>query len=509
MSVSDRARLFRRSVRLGGLFDALADIHGDRRLVTQAEPISLAGGRTELSYRQAAGVVARASEVLAPRCHGGRRIVVRGGNDYGFFLTCVAVAHAGGVVVPVNPRMRDEEVDYVVEDAGAEVIDVATLGAELEASDVTGTTPAEEPSEEVAGIFYTSGTTGKPKGAELTHEALVNPASLGALWPARLRRDEAVVALPIAHIMGFAALVGAAGTGVPVYFLPRFSPRAVLDAIEERRSTVFIGVPAMYRMMLEAGAEDRDLSSVRVWISGADVMPPDLARRFKKMGAAATLPFVGRTVGEATFAQGYGMVELGGASSMKVSPPGTSLGLGDFLGVSMLGWDSRVVDEAGNDVEPGEVGELLVKGPHVLRRYHGDPEKTNETLTDEGWVRTGDLARRGRFGAVRFAGRKKDVLMHGGYSVYPAEVEEALRGHPEVADAAVVGQPDVVKGEVPVAFVRREPGAALDNQALIAHADEQLADYKVPVKVVFVDEFPRTGTGKVAKQVLREQLESD
>lgn len=509
MSVLDRARLFRRGVRLGGLFDALVDVHGDRRLVTQAEPISLTGGLTELDHGQAAAVVARASEVLAPRCHGGRRMVVRGGNDYGFFLACVAVARAGGVVVPVNPRMRDEEVDYVVEDAGAEIVDVATLGAEVDASDATGASPAADSSDEVAGIFYTSGTTGKPKGAELTHDALVNPASMGVLWPSGLRRDEVVVALPIAHIMGFAALVGAAGTGVPVYFLPHFSPRAVLDAIEERRSTVFIGVPAMYRMLLEAGAEGRDLSSVRVWISGADVMPPDLARRFKKMGAAATLPFVGRTVGEATFAQGYGMVELGGASSMKVSPPGTSLGLGDFLGLSMLGWDTRVVDEAGNDVDSGEVGELLVKGPHVLRRYHGDPEKTSETVTDEGWVRTGDLARRGRFGTVRFAGRKKDVLMHGGYSVYPAEVEEALRAHPGVADAAVVGRPDEVKGEVPVAFVRREPGSALDEQSVIAHAGEHLADYKVPARVVFVDEFPRTGTGKVAKQVLREQLDSD
>lgn len=509
MNLLDRARLLRRGVRLGRLFDALADIHGDRRLVTQAEPVSLTGGLTELGYRQAAGVVARASEVLAPRCHGGRRVVVRGGNDYGFFLACVAVARAGGIVVPVNPRMRDEEVDYVVDDAGADVVEVATLEAELEASDVTGTMPTEDASDEVAGIFYTSGTTGKPKGAELTHEALVNPASMGALWPSGLRRDEAVVALPIAHIMGFAALVGTAGTGVPVYFLPRFSPRAVLDAIEERRSTVFIGVPAMYRMMLEAGAGERDLSSVRVWISGADVMPPDLARRFKKMGAAATLPFVGRTVGEATFAQGYGMVELGGASSMKVSPPGTSLGLGDFLGLSMRGWDTRVVDEAGHDVESGEVGELLVKGPHVLRRYHGDPEKTSETVSDEGWVRTGDLVRRGRFGAVRFAGRKKDVLMHGGYSVYPAEVEEALRAHPDVADAAVVGQPDAVKGEVPVAFVRREPGAAVDEQAVIAHAGEHLADYKVPARAIFVEEFPRTGTGKVAKAVLREQLESD
>lgn len=506
MSIRDRARLLRKQVRLGELLDQLAGVHHDRRLVEQPEPILLTGGARSLSYDEAAHVVARASEVLAPECAGGRRVVVRGPNDYGFFLACVAVSRAGGVVVPVNPRMHEDEVAHVVGDADATVIDLERLDEDLKDPTVTGVTPPQPAVDEVAGIFYTSGTTGRPKGARLTHEALVDPASRGALWPVRLRRDEFVISLPIAHIMGFAALVGAAGTGIPVYFLPRFSPRAVLDAIEDRRATGFIGVPAMFRMMLEAGAEERDLSSVRFWISGADVMPPGLADRFKKLGAMMTLPFVGRSLGEAMFAQGYGAVELGGAASTKVSLPGMRLGLGDVVGWSRFGRRMRVVDESGREVATGDVGELLVKDSRALRGYHGDAEATRQVLTEDGWVRTGDLVRKDRFGVIHFAGRKKDVLMHGGYSVYPPEVEEALRGHPAVADVAVVGKPDEVKGEVPVAFVRLAPSAAVTEDDILAWGRQHLADYKAPRQVVFVDDLPVTGTGKVAKQELRRRL---
>lgn len=496
---------------LGELLDHLARVHGARRLVEQPGPIRLAGGSSVLSFDEAAQVVARASGVLAPICHGGRQVVVRGPNDYGFFLACLAVARAGGVVVPVNPRMSEDEISHVVADADAAVVDLEQLDHELPDSTLPDSTgpggmPPHSSASEVAGIFYTSGTTGTPRGARLTHEALVDPASLGALWPARLRRDELVISLPIAHIMGFAALVGAAGTGIPVYFIPRFSPGVVIDAIESRRATGFMGVPAMYRMMLEAGAEERDLSSVRVWISGADVMSPDLARRFKKLGATVTLPVFGRSIGEAAFAQGYGAVELGGAASAKVSLPGIGLGLGDFVGWSLLGRRMRVVDDEGRDLPVGAVGELLVKRRGVLRGYHGDPEATRQVLMEDGWVRTGDLASRGRLGAVRFAGRKKDVLMHGGYSVYPPEVEEALRSHPGVADAAVVGRPDEVRGEVPVAFVQPAVGASVTEEELLAWARERLSDYKAPAEVFLVDELPRTGTGKVAKHRLRDRL---
>jgi acyl-CoA synthetase (AMP-forming)/AMP-acid ligase II len=326
-------------------------------------------------------------------------------------------------------------------------------------------------------------------------------AAAGALPTQLLLRGEAVIGLPVAHIMGFAVILGLASAGLPVYFLPRFRPTDVLDAIESRHSSVFIGVPAMYRMLLEAGAEDRDLSSVRIWGSGADAMPSELAQKFKSLGATASLPVVG-PIGEALFFEGYGMVELGGGAAAKISPPLIDLGLGESLGFPLPGYKFRVVDDEGKNVPTGEVGELLIKGPGVTRGYYGDAAATQSTLTEDGWLRTGDLARKGLLGAVAFAGRKKDVIKHGGYSVYALEVESALEEHPDVLEAAVLGLPDERKGEIPVAAVRIEPGARFSEKKLKEWAASRLSDYKVPQRIVKVDELPRTGTNKVQKREL-------
>jgi len=256
-------------------------------------------------------------------------------------------------------------------------------------------------------------------------------------------------------------------------------------------------------MLLEAGAESRDLSSVRAWGSGADAMPADLAAKFKSLGATASLPFVG-SIGEALFFEGYGMVESGGGAAVKASPPMLNLGLGESLGFPMPGYKFRVVDEDGNDVGAGQIGELLLKGPGVTKGYWGDTAATEAALTADGWLRTGDLARKGVMGAVVFAGRKKDVIKHGGYSVYALEVERTLEEHPDVLEAAVLGLTDARKGQVPVAAVRLKPGATFDEEALRAWADERLSEYKVPQRIVPVDELPRTGTNKVQRQELLE-----
>ncbi|MFM7064354.1 MAG: AMP-binding protein, partial [Actinomycetes bacterium] len=240
-----------------------------------------------------------------------------------------AVARAGRLPAPVNQQMSAAEVDHVVADSGAALVvrDVAELrtGPGSRARPPVPTAPSPD---DVAALFYTSGTTGRPQGAALTHRGLVGQVSSAAAWPGALRRDELVVSLPVAHIMGFVALLAPAVAGVPVWFQPRFSATGVLDAIEQRRCTAFIGVPAMYRMLLEAGAADRNLTSVRAWMSGAEVMPADLAKQFKSFGATARLPFVG-AVGEALFVEAYGMVEIGGGAAAKVSPPLLPVGLGD------------------------------------------------------------------------------------------------------------------------------------------------------------------------------------
>ena len=473
-----------RDLTLGSLLERLAAFHGGGRLVTEA-------GSDDLSYAAAADRVAAWAGAVAERVDPGDRVVLVLPNTYDLLLACLAVSRAGAIPVPVNDRMRPDEIEHVVDDSGAHLV-VRDLGDLAGAAPLAEAVPTDASA--VAALFYTSGTTGKPKGAELSHKALLGSAAAGALNPERLVHPEAVVGLPIAHIMGFAALVGLGCGGIPVYFLPRFRAADVLDALEERRSALFIGVPAMYRMLWEAGAPDRDLSSVRVWISGADAMPSDLAQAFRKLGASVRLPIVG-SLGDALFVEGYGMVETGGGAAMKLSAPlvGESL-------IPLPGYKFRVVDDQGDEVAVGSEGELWMKGPGVLKGYWGSPEATAAAVTADGWLRTGDLVRRGPLGTATFAGRKKDVFMHGGYSVYALEVEHALEEHPEVHEAAVVGLPDERKGAIPAAAVRVEGGASLTPDELIEWAGERLSPYKAPQRVLFVDDLPRTGTTKVQKQ---------
>jgi long-chain acyl-CoA synthetase len=433
---------------------------------------------------------------IAERTEPGERVVIATPNGYTQFLLTVAASRAGRLPAPVNDQMSAKEVDHVVADSEASL--VIRSADEVEGAEPRKTAVAAEPSS-VAALFYTSGTTGKPKGAELTHKGLLGAMPLTAALPTELRKDELLVALPVAHIYGFAIVLGAACSGVPVYFLPRFNPVKVLDAIEERRISMFAGVPAMYRMLLEAGAEERDLGCVRIWISGADAMPSELSAKFKRMGATFTLPVVG-SVGEAVFAEGYGMVETGGGVAVKVSPPLVPTALGGSMTAPLPGNRFKVVDEQGNEVAVGGVGELLLSGPGVLKGYHGSPEATGAALTEDGWLRTGDLARRGMFGVVNLEGRMKDVIKRGGYSVYAVEVEQALEEHPDVLEAAVVPVPSARDGEVPVAAVRLSPGAKLKELDLGTWAADRLAKYKVPVRFVAVDELPRTGTNKVQRR---------
>ena len=486
------ALLLRRDHTLGSVLDRLERVHGDRPLVTEA------GDGLSLTYAQAAKRVRRWAGGIAQRTSPGDVVVIATPNGYEQLLLCFAASRAGAIPAPVNDQMRPEEIDHVVRDSGASLV-LRSAREVDKAEPLRQAVPAD--AGDVAALFYTSGTTGSPKGAALTHRALVGQLSTAALWPSRLHRDEAVIALPVAHIMGFAVLIGLGFAGIPTYLLPHFNPVPVLDAIEQRRATIFIGVPAMYRMLDEAHAAERDLTSVRVWGSGADAMPAELADRFKRMGATITVPLLG-ALGQATFAEGYGMVEVGGGVAAKVSPPFLGAGsgpLGEALGFALPGYEMRIVDDAGAEVGGGQVGELQVKGPGVLKAYWGDETATAAVLTDDGWLRTGDLARKGPLGLLVFEGRSKHVVKHGGYSVYALEVEHTLEQHPDVLEAVVVGLPDERLGEVPVAAVRLRSGATLSAARLGAFAKRHLAEYKVPRRFVAVDELPRTGTNKVQK----------
>lgn len=481
-----------RNSTLGTVMEDLAAIHGDRRLVL--EP---ATGR-QLTYRQAAELVASWSAGIAQRTDPGDRVVVAVPNGYDQFLMCLAVARAGALPVPVNAQMRASEVDHVEADSQASlrISSVSDLSGLAEAIDAAPAAPSD-----VGALFYTSGTTGSPKGAVLTHRALVGQLGIGAALP-RVPIRESVAALPVAHIMGFITFLGMAMAGIPVVCFERFRASEVLDAIEQRRSSMFVGVPAMYRMLLEAGAADRDLSSVRIWVSGADVMPHELARTFQGLGSLATLPVIG-SLGGALFIEGYGMVEVGGGVAVKMLVPGVPT-KGDALGFRLPGYRFRVVNSEGRTVRHGEVGELLLRGPGVLRGYWNAPEATAAVLDPDGWLHTGDLVRRGPAGTVIFQGRSKQVIKSGGYSVYPVEVAAALEEHPDVLEAAAVGLADEKLGEVPVAAVRIRPGSKVKPEQLVAFAGDRLAHYKAPRRVLVVDDLPRTGTEKVQADRVRE-----
>lgn len=490
MSIGRRLAIARSAdLTLGTLLDRFAEIRGDRLLAEQPDGL-------RYTYAQAAERVARASTTLRARLAPGDRVVVRTPNGYDLFLACLAVARAGGVAVPVNPRMAAPEIEHVVEDAGAH--------ASIDDFDSLVTSPpgpaAPVAPTDVAVVFYTSGTTGRPKGAQLTHRALVAHLGDGALAPEALLARGCVSGMPVAHVGGFTMLLTLASLGVPVYLLPKFRPDEALDAIEHRHPMMFVGVPAMYRMMLEAGAEQRELSSVRLWSSGADALPDDMAVRFQRKGAALTLPVLRRSLGRATFVDGYGSVELGGGVGMRVFPP-VPLPISGRL-LPMRGHRMRVVDDRGVDVPRGEVGELLVRGPGVMRGYHDADDATARAITDEGWLHTGDLARAHRFGLIELAGRKKDVIKHGGYSVFPAEVEQVLEMHPAVAEAAVIGVADERKGAVPVAVVRLSGDHTVDPEELVRFGRERLSDYKAPQRVIVVADLPRSGTDKVDKKAL-------
>jgi len=500
MGVVDRARmLLDRGVTLGTLLERAASVHGDRQLVEEAD------GGLILTFREGADLVARWAGAIQAQISPGDRVVIATENGYGLFLLSLAASRAGGVAVPVNPKMQQAEIDHVVQDSAASLV----IKDADELKDADPVDAVEVDAGDVAAVFYTSGTTGKPKGAQLSHRALLGSGPMMAALPTNLRRDEAVTGLPVAHIAGFSMLLTGVCAGVPVFLLRKFRPDRALDAIESRRATLFIGVPAMYRMMLEAGAEKRDLRSVRMWGSGADAMPDDLIRKFKSFGATATLPVLGASIGEALFVDGYGMVELAGGVAVRFSLPMLNLPVGSSAVFPLPPYKLKVIDDKERQVRLGQVGELVVKGPGVMKGYHGNEDATRESLTSDGWLRTGDLARRGPFGMVEFAGRKKDVIKHGGYSVFAVEVQETLEQHPDIAEAAVIGLPDERKGEIPAAVIRLNEGATLSEDELVSWAKEHMSDYKAPQRAVFVDELPRTGTDKVQKNELRTLFETD
>jgi long-chain acyl-CoA synthetase len=471
----------------------------------------------EQSGRFAAGLLARG---LRP----GQVVGMQLPNLPHFLVAYFGALKAGMVVLPLNPLLKAPEIEYHLSDSGAailvgfdsfhaeaakacEVLDVplylVSFGQELPEgarpfAELVSSAPLDQPggdiracnSDDTAVLIYTSGTTGKPKGAELTHfELYMNCTVSGQLFGARAD-DVTLAVLPFFHVFGLSSVVNVAVRhGGALSIVPRFEPAAVVDALERDGVTVIAGVPTMLQAIEQQDSTGRDLSRLRVAVSGGASLPEDVMARFEaKLG----IPVL----------EGYGLSET--ASTTSFNRPGDRRPLS--VGKPIWGVQMRVADEHDQPMPSGRenVGEIQVRGHNVMKGYLGKAEATESALRG-GWLHTGDLGYRDEDGFYFIVDRAKDLVIRGGFNVYPREIEEVLFAHPGLAEAAVIGKPDQRLGEEVVAVVVRRAGYDdLSEDDVIAYVRERMAAYKYPREVRFVAELPKGPTGKILKNVLRD-----
>ena len=514
--------------------DRLAGLYAERPLIFLEQPLDYPFFRgAEVSYQVVSRFVNRAGNALRRLgVKRGDRVALITANRVELAFVEFGAQKIGAVPVPLNFMLKADEIRYLVEDCGCRVLVtdravfegnigersrvpsiehwvVVTSRAVPEGFHSLGALMAEAPEElapvdlapdDLVVVFYTGGTTGFPKGAMLTNQGLMESvrryARLFGLLP-RLPHQLSLLVMPLAHTSGHQALLLHVAMATPTLFMGRFDASAMLDAIESHGVTLFSGTPPMYRMLLAAGAATRNLRSIRIWGGGGDAFPDDLIRTFQDLAARKRLGLTMRP----RFARGYGMAETCGQIAVALGGP---MGEG-CVGRVIKALEHRVAGEDGRDVPDGEVGELVVRGPTVMSGYWGDPERTRQVL-DNGWLRTGDLVRRGRRGRLYMVAREKEVIKCGGYTIFPAEVEREMEAHPAVARCAVVGLPHDIKGEMPVAAVELEPGSAATAQELFSWALERIAAYRCPREVVVVDAIPITFAFKPRRREVRERL---
>jgi long-chain acyl-CoA synthetase len=444
---------------------------------------ALYAGDATLTWRelaQRAGGVARrlAAEGLEP----GDRLAVLLPNGWRFAVALLGGLMAGATVSPLNPLLAAAERALILADLRPRLV-LDAVGDET----ADWSRPLE--SRAAALILYTSGSTGRPKGAVLSHAAL-DAALVSWAGPVMglTATDCVLAALPLSHSFGInGALLAPILAGARVAIVEPFTPAGALAGIAQHGVTVFLGVATMFRRLLDAPTLDpSDLKTLRVAVSGAAPCPWDLAQAWRARTGVRIL-------------RGYGMTELFRPISYRADD---RRDVPEAIGRPVPGVELRIVDDAGRPQPAGSTGELWIRSPAVMDGYLEAREETRAVLAD-GWFRTGDLATVSAEGFVTIAGRKKELILRGGYSVVPGEVEAALLAHPDVAEAAVIGMPHPDLGEDVAAFVTLQPGATVDPAALIDHCRERLAAYKYPRRVTVLATLPKSATGKVLKGLLR------
>ena len=444
----------------------------------------------------------------------GDRVLLLANNKPEWLACYFAVLAHGAVLVPLNPALTISEIGYILADCkpllgfvdpelverlgdlassfhvvvlpgdddpiaeGAYRVDNA--GARIAPLDVAGIHPAI--------IFYTSGTTGKPKGVVLGHGATLSTVCRTAQWLRSTPTDCALVAGPLAFIMNSSiAAIGHLKIGATVVLQKRFRPQDAAEAIARYRVTILLWVPTMYVMAMElAESQPVDFSSLRVCIAGGSSLPWPVAERFERMFGRAVL-------------SGWGMTEGTPVTGFDV----VGRGYPDSIGKALDDCDVLVVDNDGSPLPAGEIGELIYRSPSNMIGYFNKPQETAETVKN-GWIWSGDLGWKNEEGYFYIAGRRKDMIIRGGANIYPAEIESVLCEHDDISEAAVIGVPDERFGEHVIAFIRPRDGAQIDVDALAPYCSDRLAAYKVPQRFILVEDLPRGPTGKILKRELQE-----
>ena len=487
--------------------------------------IAFADDVRTVTYGELSGTTARLAGHLQRLGLGaGERVLLYLDNRVEVAESYLAVPRAGAVAVCVNPASAPDEVAHVLDDSaarmvvtdaahlpvvrellagGREVASVLVVGPAPDGDEVSYAalldTPAPAPRDDLglddtAWMLYTSGTTGRPKGVYLTQRGCL--WVVAACWApiAGLGPDDVLLSpLPLFHSYALVLCVlGVAAVGATGRILVRFSVDDVAERLvggPEGAPTVFPGVPTMFSYLVERRSE-LAAPALRMCISAGAILPAAVNERFE---AAFGIPLL----------DGYGITETSTMVTMNW-PTGTRV-MGS-CGLPVPGLTVRLVDPTGTDVRPGDEGEIWVQGPNVTPGYHRLPDATAAAIVD-GWYRTGDLARRDEHGYLRISGRTKELIIRGGENIYPAEVEDALLAGGGVADVAVVGVPHEHLGEVPVAFVVARDGVPVDHDAVLAGARGRLSAFKVPDRLVEIDAIPRTGSGKILRFRLRQQVD--
>ncbi|MEK3855576.1 fatty acid--CoA ligase family protein [Cytobacillus sp. FSL H8-0458] len=464
----------------------------------------------------------------------GDHIALLLGNSPHFVIGLHGALRLGATVIPINPIYTPDEIGYIVNNGDVKAVvtldllvpliekmhqslpkvenfiicdtpqgqaseqDMSALSAfskmksftQLIASGDIGFKGPELEEDETAVILYTSGTTGKPKGAMLTHKNLYSNAKDVSDYLHMNENDRVITTLPMFHVFCLTVALNAPlMNGATILIDPKFSPKEIFRLAKKYAPTVFAGVPTMYNFLLQyEDGNPEDLKSLRLCISGGAAMPVALLHGFEKKFNVIV-------------SEGYGLSE---ASPVTCFNPLDKPRKAGSIGQSIMNVENKVVNELGEKVSVGEVGELIVRGPNVMKGYYKLPEETAATIRD-GWLYTGDLAKRDEEGYFYIVDRKKDLILVGGYNVYPREVEEVLYNHGEVVEAAVLGVPDPNLGEAVKCYVVTS-NPQLTEELLLAYCAEHLARYKVPSSIEFLEELPKNTTGKILRRALKNQV---